>query len=106
MTQRAKLKTNVAPIASEFGENLARKWFGDDVVDEMPRYVRGDKKGQFKGWLKWTKVIEGGWQRTGPATAECDYNGRVLYPNQILNKWIEISIWGGEPEIVAAYSVQ
>jgi len=29
MTQRAKIKTNASPIASEFGENLARKWFGD-----------------------------------------------------------------------------
>jgi len=101
----AKIKENAAPIASEFGENLARKWFGDDVVDSLPKYVQGPKKGQVKGWLKWTKVISGGWQRLGPETAQGGPSGRVLYPNQYLRKWIELPVWGGEPEIVAEQQV-
>ena len=47
----AKFATKSTPIASEFGEELARKWFGDDVVDSLPRYVKGEKAGQIKGWL-------------------------------------------------------
>ena len=97
----AKFETKSTPIASEFGENLARKWFGDEVVDRLPRYVKGQKAGQIKGWLKWTKVTKGGWQRIAPATANSDASGRVLYPNQILRKWIELPVWGGEPEIIA-----
>lgn len=87
----AKFKRNVAPINSEFGEKLARKWFGDDVVDSLPEYVKGPKKGQKKGWLTWEKAISGGWvykQLRGDGFHSAD--AYVARPNHIRNKAIEI----------------
>lgn len=91
MTQVAKFKKNVAPIASEFGENLARKWFGDDAVDALPIYVKGEKKGQKKGWLTWEKCIEGGW--VYPDAFKEGFNvtrGYVAKPSKIRYKAIEV----------------
>lgn len=101
----ARIEERYSRLATDFGENLARKWFGDDVVDTIPRYMRGQNKGKLKGYLKWTKVTKGGWQRLAPETAQGGPTGRVLYPNQYLRKWIELPVWGGEPEIVAEHWV-
>lgn len=97
----ARIEERYARLATDFGEELARKWFGNEVVDNIPRYVRGQNKGKLKGYVKWTKVTKGGWQRLGPETAQGGPNGRVLYPNQYLRKWIELPVWGSEPEIIA-----
>lgn len=99
MTTYAQTEVKYARLATEFGEQLARKWFGDDVVDQMPLYVRGKNKGKPKGYLKWKKVIKGGWKKTGPTTT-FGYEGQVVYPNQIIEKWIELPEWGEEPKII------
>jgi hypothetical protein len=100
MTNYAQTEDRSAKICTSFGESLARQWFGDDVVDNLPTYVRGPNKGKPKGYLKWRKVVKGGWvhyQTYGPG----DHDGEVLRPNQILYKWIELPEWGSSPEIVA-----
>ena len=87
----AKFATKSTPIASEFGEELARKWFGDDVVDSLPRYVKGEKAGQIKGWLKWNKCVSGGWVYRGRVDNTGVFaGGNVARPNEIRNKMIEI----------------
>lgn len=65
MTNYAKISENSASLSSEFGEAIARKWFGDAAVDAMPRYVKGKNKGKLKGFVVWQKVEKGGWVRTG-----------------------------------------
>lgn len=101
MTNYARTEEKYSKLSTEFGETLARKWFGDEVVDEIPKYVRGEKKGKLKGYLKWIKVTKGGWVRTGGATHFSDYEGYVQKPNEILNKWIELPQWGENPQLIA-----
>ena len=35
MTNRATISTRNTHLASDFGENIARKWFGDEAVDSI-----------------------------------------------------------------------
>ena len=37
MTHLAQFKEGHAYISGEFGESMARRYFGDEVVDSMPR---------------------------------------------------------------------
>ena len=67
MTQRAKFEIKSAWLGTEFGEKYARKIFGDEVVDALPRNVRGKNKGKLKQTIVWLKVIEGGWVSEGRA---------------------------------------
>ena len=60
-------------IKYNFGNELARKWFGDEVVDSLPKITRGKNKGKPKGILEWTKCHSGGWVRDIPV-------GYVLKP--------------------------
>lgn len=63
MTNYAQIETKTCRIETEFGEDLARKWFGNEIVDSLPRFVRGPKKGKIKGFLSWQKIVKGGWVR-------------------------------------------
>ena len=58
---RAVLETKSAWLGSEFGEQLARKWFGDEIVDSLPRLTRGKNAGKIKAYLVWIKCTRGGW---------------------------------------------
>lgn len=66
----AKIEIKEAWLSTEFGESYARRVFDDDgfvqqtghcEVDDMPRYVRGNRKGKLKGKIVWRKVTKGGW---------------------------------------------
>ena len=35
----AVIEERSAWLSTEFGETLARKYLGDEVIDDMPRYV-------------------------------------------------------------------
>lgn len=85
MVQYARYETKHAPLNTDFAAQLALKWFGQEVIDQLPRYVRGPKKGQVKAWLCWYKVMEGGWSRE---------LGGVLYPG-VSRAWIT-GTFGGE----------
>lgn len=63
MTNYAHIADRSAFLFTEFGEQLARKWFGDKIVDDLPKYVRGKKKGKPKGVITWSKIERGGWVR-------------------------------------------
>ena len=67
MTQYARIETRSRWLSQEFGEGYARRIFGDELVDAMPRYVRGQRKGQLKGKIEWMKVARGGWVSAGVA---------------------------------------
>lgn len=57
----AKITVQDAWLSGEFGESYARKVFGNEVVDALPRYVRGKRAGKIKGKITWRKVEKGGW---------------------------------------------
>lgn len=77
MTNYAQIEIRTAYLSTEFGEEIARKWFGDESVDSLPCYVRGPRKGKIKGAVTWSKVVRGGWVRTERATAYDDSAGYV-----------------------------
>lgn len=77
MTNRAQIDYRTAHLSTDFGEEIARKWFGNESVDSLPRYTRGPRKGKIKGVVSWSKVTRGGWISTGRKTASGDYSGYV-----------------------------
>ena len=104
MTHLSRSKTGQAYISGEFGESMARRYFGDEIVDAMPRYVRGNRKGQFKGQLVWTKVIRGGWVRTGAYDGDYGPSG---YPERRVNQIIEVVLsipqWREDAIVIAEW---
>lgn len=56
----AHIETKKTYLSSEFGESYARKIFGDDLINQLPRITRGERKGKLKGYIVWDKVIAGG----------------------------------------------
>ena len=77
MTNYAQIDNRSAFLYTEFGEDLARKWFGDESVDSLPRYTRGPRKGKIKGAITWSKIVRGGWVRVSKATANGEATGYV-----------------------------
>ena len=59
-SNHAQFRCKQAYLSGEFGESMARRYFGDELVDAMPRYVRGKRKGLLKGQIVWRKVERGG----------------------------------------------
>ena len=66
MSHRANISTRNARLATDFGEELARKWFGDEAFDSIEtKFVRGKNQGKLKGEIAWVKVEQGGWVSEG-----------------------------------------
>ena len=58
----AKHVTKTAYLSSEFGYQLAVKWFGLEVVEMLPVFTKRSKyAGMPKGKITWVKCISGGW---------------------------------------------
>lgn len=56
----AQIETKKTYLSSDFGESYARKIFGDDLINQLPRITRGERNGKLKGYIIWDKVISGG----------------------------------------------
>lgn len=74
-----------AALASDFAREFMVRHFGQQAADAIyevaPKYQRGPKKGQPKGWVMWTKCTKGGWVRTGAYDGDAQRgNGYVLAP--------------------------
>lgn len=61
MTVYARYVTNSAWMGKEFGEGLARRLFGDDVISGLPRNSKGKNAGALKTQIEWIRVERGGW---------------------------------------------
>lgn len=91
-------------MSNDFIENLARRYFGDEVVDSLPRYVRGKRKGQLKGMLQWSKVAKQGWCRTGGRDNDGYATGFVeLRLDKIVSVELVMPVWGKDPEVIATW---
>jgi len=47
--------TRKAPLASDFGRDMARRYFPAEKINELPYYERGPNAGRQKGWITWTR---------------------------------------------------
>ena len=59
MVHYAKFNYKTASLASDFGFDLAVKWFGKETIDALPKFKRGKKVGKAKGTILWKKVFKG-----------------------------------------------
>jgi hypothetical protein len=96
---RADFFTRSAYLSSDFGESFARKYFGEEVLKDLPRYVRGKRKGLLKGKVAWTRCTRGGWVgHWGGAHEEC--GGHVEHRvNQIIEVTLLKTEWR-EPDVI------
>ena len=87
-------------MSDDFIENLARRYLGDEVVDSLPCYVRGKRKGKLKGQLEWVKVAKQGWCRTGGRTDDGYAAGFVEFRlDTIIKVELVMPVWGKNPEV-------
>ena len=75
----AELKT--CSVAGEFGMKMLRAKFADAdaILERLGVISRGPRKGQPRGILTWTKVVEGGWDyRAGRVRTRGTEDWKVL----------------------------
>ena len=60
---RAILEKNAAPLYSVFGLEYATRVFGQETIDSLSRYTKGDHAGKVRGWIRWRRCTSGGWLR-------------------------------------------
>ena len=94
----AEIEERYSWLSSEFGENMARKYFGDEAVDEMPRYVRGKRKGLLKGQIQWRKVERGGWVSRDVGVER--RGGKVIEAKLVL------PVWGEEDDVFFSWDLE
>jgi hypothetical protein len=105
MATRAQIAKRSAFLFTDFGESMARRYFGDTVEKLVGRYVRGKHKGCLRGQIAWRKVVKGGWVSTYGGTGNNDYAG---YVENRVGKVIDVQLqtapwgaWGEEPKTLA-----
>jgi len=79
MSTRAKFEWNSAPLKFEFGENFARRKFDDELIDSLPKYVKGKNKGKIKARISWFKCVSGGHFRRNGIAGITKKRNTVLY---------------------------
>ena len=65
--QRAKYEVQAFPLSGDWAYKVACEKFGNELVDTFPRFTRGARKGQLKGFLCYLQVSEGGWMSSALA---------------------------------------
>jgi hypothetical protein len=73
--QRASYSIQTARLNSEFGEQMAARWFKPEHLALVPRPSRGKNKGKMQGVIEWKKVEVGGWQRDKNSLGGVQYPG-------------------------------
>lgn len=61
--QRANYELKYAKLSTEFGEQMAARWFTPEELSHWPRMKAGKNKGKLCGIVEWKKVSVGGWHR-------------------------------------------
>lgn len=102
MTVRASITNREAWLGSDFGLELARRYFTEEQIASLPRYSRGKNKGKIKGIIRWKKVERGGWIFEGSYYGESI--GRVENRvGKIIQAELCSSEFDQEPKVVATY---
>jgi hypothetical protein len=66
MTRAAVFEVQNAFLWTDFGVEFALRHFTQEQIDQLPKFVRGSKKGKVKGMITWVKCIEGGFVYFSP----------------------------------------
>lgn len=88
MTTYAQIETKVAALNSDFARSFVEKRYGSAATDLiyslLPTFSRGPRKGKVKGYIRWDKVVRGGWVR-GSSYDNFGAKGYVARPGRAIN---------------------
>lgn len=73
--QRASYEIKTAKLASDFGVQMAERWFTAEQLALVPMLKAGKDKGKMRGIIEWKKVHVGGWQRDKNGLGGVQYPG-------------------------------
>ena len=57
----ATYEVKKAYLSSDFGYDIAVKWFGQEAIDDLPKYTKGKHEGKPMGLIAWCKCLRGGY---------------------------------------------
>jgi hypothetical protein len=60
-SRQAATRLRSADLASDFGRDLAVRWFGEEALASLPVLKAGPRKGKPKGFVLWLSTIEAGY---------------------------------------------
>jgi len=97
MANHAEIVTRDAWLWTDFGADYAARVIPADMLEKLPRYVRGEKAGKIKNHLiECDKVERGGWVSGGQRVE--NRVGSVIRARLIKKEW-------GQPsEVLAEFS--
>ena len=94
MANHAEITTRDAWLFSDFGAEYAAKVFPAEMIQALPRYMRGEKAGKIKNHLiEWDKDERGGWVAGGQRVE--NRVGKVIRARLVKKDW-------GQPSQVIA----
>jgi len=91
MANLAELESKITWLKYDFGNELARKWFGDEAIDALPKFTRGKNKGKTKGCLTWNKCTKGGWAHGGVARPGHCYSHSIREDASSTHEWLDFN---------------
>ena len=93
-----------AYLSTEFGLELAKKWFNlteEELEEKVGRFKKGKRKGLLKGAVTWFKVGNCGWVRTDH-TIEYP-SGFPVKHKIVFARGIEVDNWHDLPTPILGY---
>jgi hypothetical protein len=105
MAPRARFETRSAYLSSDFGLEMAKRWFSAEEIAKLGVYgPRSKYAGKPKGQIIWDKVTQGGWVSTGFTDQAEGYVerrvGKVIRARLETVEWKQA--WRQTPKIVAS----
>lgn len=104
MTTYAKIEEKETYLCSDFGESFAKRYFGEEAINSLPKFIKGKNKGKTKGFIQWIKVISGGWVKEGAYSEMYGASGHVeTRVGQVIEAKIIIREWNGEEKTMFTF---
>lgn len=103
MTNRASIIEREAFLWTPFGLDMAKRYFSEEKLAELPRFKRGKHVGEIKGRIEWRKVERGGWVSDGPATSYGASGHVELRVGKVIDVSLTTAEWGKPNATIASW---
>jgi hypothetical protein len=87
----AQTQQRYADLATDFGLDLATRWFGAEAIASLPVRASGKNKGKPKGVLNWLTTTTAGY---------CPYVSGGAPVGMVVRAWIGIAAYSGQDDAV------